>query len=45
MREQLKWYDDKAVNSPWFAENDPEGVAFEYEVLECGGTFTHGKTW
>jgi hypothetical protein len=19
----------------WFEENDPEGVAFEYEVLEC----------
>jgi hypothetical protein len=29
----------------WFDENDPEGVAFECEVLECGGTFTHGKTW
>jgi hypothetical protein len=22
---------------PWFAENDPEGVAFEYEVLGTEG--------
>ena len=23
-----------AAEETWFAENDPEGVAFEYEVLE-----------
>jgi hypothetical protein len=22
----------------WFEENDPEGVAFEYEVLECSAS-------
>jgi len=32
-RDHLKVFADAA--EAWFAENDPEGVAFEYEVLEC----------
>jgi len=24
----------KMLRKTWFAENDPEGVAFEYDVLE-----------
>jgi hypothetical protein len=24
----------RKAGAQWFAENDPEGVAFEYEVLE-----------
>jgi hypothetical protein len=25
---------ERAVQQSWFEENDPEGAAFEYEVLE-----------
>jgi hypothetical protein len=25
---------DRATADTWLAENDPEGIAFEYEVLE-----------
>jgi hypothetical protein len=33
-REHLKVFSDADAAETWFAENDPEGVAFEYEVLE-----------
>jgi hypothetical protein len=31
--EHLKSFADADTGETWFAENDPEGVAFEYEVL------------
>jgi hypothetical protein len=30
----LKVFVDEESANRWFEENDPEGVAFEYEVLE-----------
>jgi hypothetical protein len=30
----LKVFANADAAATWFAENDPEGVAFEYEVLE-----------
>jgi hypothetical protein len=30
----LKVFANADAAEAWFAENDPEGVAFEYEVLE-----------
>jgi hypothetical protein len=30
----LKVFGNADAAEVWFAENDPEGVAFEYEVLE-----------
>ena len=30
----LKIFANVDVTEKWFEENDPEGVAFEYEVLE-----------
>jgi hypothetical protein len=30
--EHLKVFASEAAADRWFAENDPEGVAFEYEV-------------
>ena len=32
--EHVKVYAATDVAEKWFEENDPEGVAFEYEVLE-----------
>jgi hypothetical protein len=32
--EHLKVFANPDAAEAWFAENDPEGVAFEYEVLE-----------
>jgi hypothetical protein len=32
--DHLKVFPDQATAETWLAENDPEGVAFEYEVLE-----------
>ena len=32
--DHLKVFAYADVAEAWFAENDPEGVAFEYEVLE-----------
>jgi hypothetical protein len=32
--EHLKVFANPDAAETWFAENDPEGVAFEYEVLE-----------
>jgi hypothetical protein len=32
--EQLKVFANVDAAETWFEENDPEGVAFEYEVLE-----------
>ena len=32
--ERLKVFANAEAAVTWFAENDPEGVAFEYEVLE-----------
>jgi hypothetical protein len=30
----LKVFANEDAAEKWFAENDPEGVAFEYEILE-----------
>jgi hypothetical protein len=32
--DHLKVFASEDAASAWFAEHDPEGVAFEYEVLE-----------
>lgn len=32
--DHLKVFVDEATAETWLAENDPEGVAFEYQVLE-----------
>ena len=32
-RDHLKVFANADAAEAWFAENDPEGVAFEYEVL------------
>ena len=32
--EHLKVFANAEAAETWFAENDPEGVAFEYQVLE-----------
>jgi hypothetical protein len=32
--EHLKVFANADAAEAWFAENDPEGVAFEYEVIE-----------
>jgi hypothetical protein len=32
--EHQKVFANEAAADTWFQENDPEGVAFEYEVLE-----------
>ncbi|NOJ43361.1 hypothetical protein [Bradyrhizobium australiense] len=32
--EHIKVFANQDAAETWFAENDPEGVAFEYEVLE-----------
>jgi hypothetical protein len=32
--DHLKVFADEATADTWLAENDPEGMAFEYEVLE-----------
>jgi hypothetical protein len=31
-KDHLKVFADEAAADRWFAENDPEGVAFEYPV-------------
>lgn len=31
-RDNLKVFADAAAANGWFRENDPEGVAFEYQV-------------
>ena len=33
-REHVKVFASTDAAETWFEENDPEGVAFEYEVLE-----------
>ena len=33
-RDHLKVFTNADAAETWFEENDPEGVAFEYEVLE-----------
>ena len=33
-RDHLKVFDSQDAAETWFEENDPEGVAFEYAVLE-----------
>jgi hypothetical protein len=33
-RDHIKVFANAAAAETWFEENDPEGVAFEYEVLE-----------
>jgi hypothetical protein len=32
-KEHLKVFADREAAETWFEENDPEGVAFEYEIL------------
>ena len=32
--DHLKVFVDEATAETWLAENDPEGLAFEYEVLK-----------
>ena len=32
--DQFKVFVDEATADTWFAENDPEGVPFAYEVIE-----------
>ena len=32
--EHVKVFANQDAAETWFAENDPEGVAFEYDVLE-----------
>jgi hypothetical protein len=32
--EQLKVFANAEAAEAWFAENDPEGIAFEYEVIQ-----------
>jgi hypothetical protein len=32
--DHLKVFANEVVMEKWFRENDPEGVAFEYEVME-----------
>jgi hypothetical protein len=33
-KEHIKVFANQDAAETWFEENDPEGVAFEYEVLE-----------
>jgi hypothetical protein len=33
-KNHLKVFASEDIAETWFEENDPEGVAFEYEVLE-----------
>jgi hypothetical protein len=33
-KDHLRVFANSDAAEIWFAENDPEGVAFEYEVLE-----------
>jgi hypothetical protein len=33
-KDQLKVFANADAAETWFEENDPEGVAFEYEVLK-----------
>jgi hypothetical protein len=33
-RDHLKVFASADAAETWFAENDPEGVTFEYEILE-----------
>ena len=35
--ERLKVFANADAAEAWFAENDPEGVAFEYEVMGLPG--------
>jgi hypothetical protein len=32
--DHLKAFADEVAANRWFEENDPEGVAFEYDVIE-----------
>jgi hypothetical protein len=32
--DHIKVFIDEATANRWLSENDPEGMAFEYEVLE-----------
>lgn len=33
--DHIKVFSTVDAAEKWFEENDPEGVAFEYDVLEC----------
>ncbi|WP_167561361.1 hypothetical protein [Bradyrhizobium sp. AS23.2] len=33
-KDHIKMFASQDAAETWFEENDPEGVAFEYEVLE-----------
>jgi hypothetical protein len=34
--DHLKVFADEVAANRWLEENDPEGVAFEYDVIETG---------
>jgi hypothetical protein len=34
-KDHLKVFASEDSAETWLAENDPDGAAFEYEVLEC----------
>jgi hypothetical protein len=42
-RDHLRVFADKEAAGTWIAENNPEGVAFEYEVLECAASADAGS--
>jgi hypothetical protein len=33
-RDHLKVFANRSAADAWFAKNDPEGVAFEYDVID-----------
>jgi hypothetical protein len=36
-KDHIKVFANQDAAETWFEENDPEGVAFEYEVLQMNG--------
>jgi hypothetical protein len=47
--EHIKVFASQDAAETWFEENDPEGVAFEYQILECRQlrrlTLPPGEAW
>jgi hypothetical protein len=43
--DHLKVFATQELADEWFQENDPEGVAFEYEVLEWTGSGAEWSWW
>jgi hypothetical protein len=42
-RDHLRVFADKEAAARWFAENNPEGVAFEHQVLDCAASAGAGS--